>query len=165
MSANQPIVPLSPALLPQQRIYEVMDVPGWPSGVEPFVAYPNRVELDGLPKRRAHNAIDLCQVEWAWSPMNGRVDAYCLSRGRRHWLLWLGALNDSETPWRWDWSIVAGVHHRNLDERVAAQNLLRAFWMYDRDQGDCGRFHWINSTAYLEIAVVRAIARSVWGDG
>ena len=37
---KDPVVPLSPNLLPQQRLYEVKTLPQWPSGVQPVVGYP-----------------------------------------------------------------------------------------------------------------------------
>ena len=32
---KDPVVPLSPSLLPQQRLYEVKTLPEWPNGVRP----------------------------------------------------------------------------------------------------------------------------------
>lgn len=163
MINHQPQVPLSAASLPQQRIYEVTTTPDWQSGVEPFVGYTDCLPVEGLPKRRSKNAVYLCQVEWAWSPAHNRLDAYYLARGRRHWLLWLGMLEDEDTPWRWQWSIVAGVERRGVGEQVAAAGLLQAFWDFDRNAGGLGRYHWINETGLLAVADVAAISAAVWG--
>jgi hypothetical protein len=65
---KDPLVPLSPSLLPQQRLYEVKTLPEWPSGVKPVVGYPGELGVLNLPKRRSRHAIYLCQAEWAWTP-------------------------------------------------------------------------------------------------
>jgi hypothetical protein len=36
---KDPVVPLSPSLLPQLRLYEVSTVPAWPSGVLAIVGF------------------------------------------------------------------------------------------------------------------------------
>ena len=95
---KDPVVPLSPSLLPQQRLYEVKTLPQWPSGVRPVVGYPGELGVPNLPKRRSRHAVCLCQAEWAWTPDHDRLDAYYLARGRRHWLLWLGLHNDGTIP-------------------------------------------------------------------
>jgi hypothetical protein len=159
---KDPVVPLSPSLLPQQRLYEVKALPTWPSGVKPIVGYPGELGVPDLPKRRSRNAIYLCQAEWAWTPHHNRLAAYYLSRGRRQWLLWLGDHNDGTIPWSWEWGIVALVSHKGVEERTAASLLLAAYWAFQRDDSDLDRYHWLNDTAYLDVG--EAIARAVWGD-
>ena len=95
---KDPLVPLSTSLLPQQRLYEVKALPTWPSGVRPVVGYPGELGVPDLPKQRSRHAIYLCQAEWAWTPHHNRLAAYYLSRGRRHWLLWLGGHHDETIP-------------------------------------------------------------------
>ena len=73
-----PRIPLSPTLLPQQRIHAVHDLPAWPDHARPFVGYSDTLEVEGLPKRKSRNAAYLCQLEWAWSPDHDRLDAYYL---------------------------------------------------------------------------------------
>lgn len=80
---KDPVVPLSPSLLPQQRLYEVKTLPQWPSGVQPVVGYPDELGVPDLPKRRSRHTVCLCQAEWAWTPHHDRLGAYYVARGRR----------------------------------------------------------------------------------
>lgn len=57
---KDPVVPLSPSLLPQQRLYEVKTLPQWPSGMHPVVGYPGELGVPDLPKRRSRHAIYMC---------------------------------------------------------------------------------------------------------
>ena len=161
---KDPVVPLSPSLLPQQRLYEVKRLPEWPSGVRPVVGYPGELGVPDLPKRRSRHAICLCQAEWAWTPDHDRLEAYYLARSRRYWLLWRGLHNDETTPWSWEWGIVALVPHKGVEERTAASLLLASYWGFQRDDSHLDRYHWLNDTAYLDVGDVEAIARAVWGD-
>lgn len=52
-----------------------------PSGVRPVVGYPGELGVPDLAKRRSRQAIYLCRAEWAWTPHQNRLAAYCLSKG------------------------------------------------------------------------------------
>jgi hypothetical protein len=71
-------IPMNPADLPQQKIYEVKSLPILPAGcaVE-IMNYEREHTLPGIPKKPTKKSIPLGQVEWSWSPMNARVDSYC----------------------------------------------------------------------------------------
>ncbi len=105
---KDPVVPLSPSLLPQQRLYEVKALMTWPSGVKPIVGYPGELGVPNLPKRRSRNAIYLCQAEWAWTPHHNRLAAYYLARGSPA----LAAL--ARRSQRRDHPVVMGVGNRRL---------------------------------------------------
>jgi hypothetical protein len=46
---KDPVVPLSPSLLPQQRLYEVKALMTWPSSVLPVVGNPGELGVPNLP--------------------------------------------------------------------------------------------------------------------
>ncbi len=88
-------LPMSPSELPQQRIHEVVDLPERPKAFDCHVDYNVR----SLPKNTSTNSTYLCQVEWAWSPMHNRLDAYYLHRGRSDWILWNKYWDDNWSRW------------------------------------------------------------------
>jgi hypothetical protein len=159
--ASDPIIPMSPDELPQQRIHEVVRFPIRPEPFDCHVGYGG-VPEDIIPNKAARSSIYLCQVEWAWSPMHNRLDAYYLHRGRRHWLLWTRYWDDN---WgKWEWIVAACVPKKDVSERQAAVHLLMEFWKEEAEENDVDQFHWINADAYLSVAELAAIAREVWGD-
>jgi len=72
--------------LPQQRLTLIPDYPQFPSGWR--AAIGDRAPK--LPGKMPHSARYLPQVEWSWSPLHGRINAYHLSlnRSRDCWILW-----------------------------------------------------------------------------
>lgn len=74
---------MSPSRLPKQRVVALTDLSNRPEPFESVVGYeekPPGVRLCNGPKKTTY----LGQVEWAWSPMHERIDAYYLHKGRRH---------------------------------------------------------------------------------
>ena len=85
---KKPELPMSPSRLPKQRIVPLADLPGRPEPFKSVVGYekkPRGVRLRDGPSKPTY----LGQVEWAWSSMNQRIDAYCLHKGRHYWMLWI----------------------------------------------------------------------------
>ena len=80
-------IPMLPTELPQQRIHEVVDLPERPAEFDYEVGY-GVLQGDAFSKNAPTNSIYLCQVEWAWSPMHNRINAYYLHRSRTNWSLW-----------------------------------------------------------------------------
>ena len=156
---NKPHIPMSPEDLPQQRIHEVAVLPERPDRFECIVGYRSYPK-GSLPKQPGRSSTYLCQVEWAWSPMHNRLDAYLLHRGRTHWSLWNQYWDDNEGGWG---RIAAGcVSKRNVTERQGAVHLLMEFWKEQLVDGDLDQFHWINEGAYLSVGDLMPIAREVW---
>ena len=158
---REPKIPMSPTELPQQRIHEVVALPERPAEFDCEVGYG--IFQDGaFPKNAPTNSIYLCQVEWAWSPMHNRLDAYYLHRGRTHWSLWSKYWDDN---WmKWEQIAIGCVPRTGVDQKQAAVYLLLEFWAFDAKEGDVDEFHWINEDGYLSIAELAAIAREVWGE-
>ncbi len=157
--SREPKIPMSPEDLPQQRIHEVVGLPERPAEFDCEVGYgvfPN----DALPKNAPNNSTYLCQVEWAWSPVHNRLDAYYLHRGRTHWSLWSKYWDDN---WmRWNQVALGCVPRRGVTQKQAAVYLLMEFWAFDAKEGSVDEFHWINEDGFLSIAELMAIAREVW---
>jgi hypothetical protein len=68
---KQPRIPMHPSALPQQRLYVVEDLPPRPEQFVTCCDYgiASTAEIQ-LPTRKPNSARHLCQLEWAWSPMN-----------------------------------------------------------------------------------------------
>lgn len=77
---KDPVIPLSPSLLPQQRLCEVKTLPESPSGVRPVVGHLGEFGVPNLPKRRSRHAVCMCKAEWAWTPDHDRLKAYYPAR-------------------------------------------------------------------------------------
>ena len=158
---SEPKIPMSPEELPQQRIHEVVALPKRPEPFDCLVGY-GVVSDDIIPKSGPRSPEYLAQVEWAWSPMHIRLDAYYLHSGRKHWLLWSRYWDDN---WgKWGWTVVGCVGKKGVSERQAAVYLLVEFWKEEAEKSDVDQFHWINEDGYLSIADLAAIARVVWGE-
>ena len=68
-------IPMSSEDSPEQRLYEVVNLPYQPKRLNP------KVELIGLLRKSYYYASPRkltypFSVEWAWSPMNKRIDNY-----------------------------------------------------------------------------------------
>jgi hypothetical protein len=150
---------MSPDALPQQRIHEVVELPERPAKFDCHVGY-GVFPKGALPKNIPTISTYLCQVEWAWSPMHNRLDAYYLHRGQTHWSLWFKYWDDNEGEWG---QIAVGcVHRQGVNQRQAAVYLLLEFWTSEAEESSVDEFHWINEDGYLSISDLAAIAREVW---
>lgn len=117
-------IPKRPTELPQQRLYLVKGVPTAPPGWAPL----DNVGLDTYRKARVpRSARYLGQIEWACSPANSRISAYCLAmdRRRRHWLLWLKPVGADDPA--------VGAGHRAIAVVVCAHDGRK--WLFVDSQG------------------------------
>ena len=90
-------IPMSPSLLPQQRLYEVLELPELPKRLDPKVEIDEPL-LRNPPKTSPRKLTYLFSVEWAWSPMHGRIDNYYINSRRTGWLLWNNWLCQNKPP-------------------------------------------------------------------
>jgi hypothetical protein len=152
---------MTPAQLPQQRVYLVRGVPEPPAGWTPL-------DFEALghlgATRMPRSARYVGQVEWAWSPMNMRISAYYVSmdRTRRHWLLWTRAYDDNWGRWM-EPALKVAARGCGLDAKTAAKLLLVHTWSLERDDG-LDSFHWVNEADLLEAGEFNEISTAVWGD-
>lgn len=154
---QKPMIPMTPEVLPKQRVYEVVDLPERPAGLTVEIGY--YLVGNGVPQRPSRDADYLGQCEWAWSPMHSRIDAYYLHRGRTHWSLWWRFVDDDGG---WTWCAVASCQRTDVSRQQAAVYLLMDYWRSEARTNNLDEFHWINETGLLSVAELMAIAREVW---
>lgn len=154
-----PLISMLPDQVSTQNLPPTATRSARPSPFDAMVGYDVRPEGLKLSKG-PRNAEYLCQVEWAWSPMHGRIDEYYLSRGRTHWLLWLHHEDDFEG--KWVWLPIGNVPRKQANFQEAATHLLIEFWQFDRSESEVDRFHRINEAGALSTAVFETIARESW---
>lgn len=162
---RQPRIPMLPSELPQQRIYQVVELPPCPSHFDFMVGYrefpEGVVPKNGLPR----SPVLLVQVEWAETPANNGIEAYYIQARKKYWVLWLRSLDDNVLPWRWCWVAIGYCSRREVDRKAAACHLLLEFWKQAHGQGGevSGRdpYDWINEVGLLSVADVEAIVREI----
>ena len=154
-------IPMSPELLPRQRLNEVVTIPEIPRGLAPKVDMDKPLQLN-RPKALPRKLNFLCSVEWAWSPMHNRIDNYYLNPRRSGWLLWNNWVEDGGVPWTWHWDLMAYGNRCRSDAKTIASHLVLEVWKFDAKYHQVDHFHWINSTGLLSVEDVQAIAREVW---
>lgn len=146
---------------PKQRLYLASDKTQW-CDLEPTEAIPGR---EGVPVDIPKSATFLCQVEWAWSPMNNRVAAYYLSQdtARTHWVLWSSLLNDHDIPWWW-YTIdsVQVLPRKGVSKETAAMVLLTAYFKWQERFELLDHYHWINSEGFLSVGDLKLAADIAW---
>ena len=107
----------------------------------------------------------IAQVEWAWSPLHMRIDAYYLSMciHHRHWVLWIKGYDDNWSRWMEPHAVAAGPR-AGLSADAAARLILRDYWANARDS-ELDRFHWQNESGLVDAGDIASIASAVWGEG
>ena len=158
--ARKPRIPMQPADLPQQRLYLIQGMPELPAG---WSVKTDTQALDLAPAAMPRSARYLGQVEWSWSPMHMRIDAYYLSMcsHHRHWVLWGKGYDDNWSRWMApEASMVAP--RCGLTPDAAARLLLLSYWAEQRLQ-KVDRFHWVNEDGELDAGELTEIATAVWG--
>ena len=153
-------VPMDPADLPQQRLYLVPDL-----GIAPNRVISNgEPGKDGIPRKIPRWADSIAQVEWAWSPMHSRIDAYHISMDSNHmrWVLWHSCCDDSGYRSRWELVSAMSTPRAGVSKRTAAIALLEHFWREESADIKLDHYHWINRADFFGVGELAEIARSVW---
>ena len=154
-------IPMSPELLPRQKLNEVVTVPKPPKGLTPKVDLDEPL-LHNRPKASPRKITFLFSVEWAWSPMHNRIDNYYLNPRRSGWLLWNNWVEDGGFPWTWHWDLMAYGNRCRADAKTIASHLILEVWKFDARYHQVDQFHWINNTGLLSVEEIQAIGRKVW---
>src|SRR5262245_43282825 len=117
---------MCPWELPAQRLWLLR---GLPRPANDWAATLGEPAADVLPNSMPRGARYVGQVEWAWSPMNMRIDAYYLSMcsRHRHWLLWVKAYDDNWSQWSQPY-VAAHGPRAGLRGTDAARLLLLSLW-------------------------------------
>lgn len=160
--ASKPRIPMLPNQLPQQRLYLVKGMPQRPANWSPTIG----AEAEGLASSAMpRSARYIAQVEWAWSPMHMRIDAYYLSMcsHHRHWVLWIKGYDDNWSRWMDPHAVAAGPR-AGLNADAAARLLLHDYWAKALDD-ELDGFHWQNESGLLDAGDIASIASAVWGEG
>lgn len=153
-------VPMDPKDLPQQRLYLVPDL-----GSAPQLVISNGVPgRDGIPRKIPRGADSIAQVEWSWSPMHNRIDAYHISMdsNRSRWVLWHSCFDDSGYRWRWELVSALSTPRKGVKRRQAAIAMMEHFWREEIDIINLDQYHWINDADLLDVGDLSEIARCVW---
>lgn len=160
---HDPTVPMSPDALPQQRLVAVRDLPPRPEGFEYHEADDDLPE--GLDRYSEPDyALFLCQLEWAWSPMNNAIHAFYLEPCDQHWLLWIRWFDDDTLPWGWRWYLQGWAQRiPGVDDRTAAFHAIIDHWRGQKAEG-YDPHHWINEEGEFNAADLEAIVRVVWPE-
>lgn len=162
---RDPRIPMSPQQLPQQGIFMPVGAPRRPDPCDVAVGYDERSLPDDAHLQRApRKAHYLFQAEWAWSPMNNRISAFYLHRGRRYWSIFDRAYDDDWPRSKWQWYQRATVPLHQATAKQAAFWLMVELMKFDRDEGFVEEWHWIGEAGELSVADVKAIAHEVWSD-
>jgi hypothetical protein len=159
--ARPPRIPMQPSELPQQRLYRVKGLPARPADWSVTTGPPAE---DIAPITMPQSARYIGQVEWAWSPMHMRIDAYYLSMCSHHrfWVLWGKGYDDNWSQWMAP-SAEAVSARCGLGSDAAARLLLLAYWRTQREQ-EVDHFHWVNEGELLSAGALTEIAGAAWGD-
>ena len=157
----RPKIPLRPDQLPQQRLAEVVGLPAAPASFDPTVCL-FWMPWDILPRRRPPRMTYLGMVEWAWSPMSSRIEAYFLHRGRRHWVLWIQ--DPSPTDAGTAWQVASYAPRHGVTAREAAHHLVVERWRAEACERFLDHFHWVADEGNLAVADWMAIGRTVWSQ-
>lgn len=152
--------------MPRQRIHLVKDLPPRPGNLRVHCDYdgeelPRQHRPVGMPRKMYY----LCTVEWSWSPMNSRIDAYYLNWRRPHWLLWIHDADpfaDDTVPRT---RVYAWARGRSAEAHEAAVYLLMDAWRAEAADDALDHFHMIDSAGLLRVEDLMAIGRAIWKSG
>lgn len=164
-------IPMSPSELPQQRIYEVIQLPQEPKDFEACcLIYSDRNDYswslpeDKMPQRFPSSAKFIGQFEWAWSIYSNRIDGYYIGSNTKktHWFLWIRWLDEEAYSIQFKSVLYAYCPRKYNDAHLAAIYLLRYAWRFEAAETTLDKPHWINNNHLLSISEIMAISREVW---
>ena len=162
---QEPKIVMDLEQLPQQRLQAVVELPERPTGFKSYCEYIDPMPEKDCPKGSPRKVEFLGSVEWAWSPMNSRWDAYFLNPRGNYRLLWTRYLDDNEWPPKWRWNLYAWGLKKGVSEKESAVYLLADAWAAEAQESDLDHFHLINDPGLLTIPELCAIGRWVWPGG
>jgi hypothetical protein len=161
---NKPFhVPMAPEQLPQQRIVEVVTLPPTPPDLE-IVTDCRELEDFPISHDQPLTSTFLIALEWAWSPMNNRLQGFSLEAHDDYWLLWSYFVDFVENDYH-PWVLTAVSTESGLDERSAAVHLLTAALIEGKEVDYLDRYHWIADSGLITPADMREIGLRVWPEG
>lgn len=99
----------------------------------------------GLHQRPPAEADYVGRVEWAWTPMHNRVDAFWIQKpwkSKDIWVLWYGSPDDNS--WYedgWIYAVAAVARQKFQDAVSAARTMVTARWVADLEELRYGSYH------------------------
>ena len=154
-------IPMSPELLPRQKLNEVVGLPPRPEGLDVKIEWEHRLKKEH-PKGSPRKLTFVCSAEWSWSPAHHRIANYYLNPKRKYWFLWNNWVDDQTYPWAWHWDVLAYAPRIEADECSVAAYMLLEHWQSDAEHGHLDQYHWINNTGCLSVEDIQAVAREIW---
>lgn len=131
-------------------------------GMAPLIDFP-------CPASRPRSAALVGVIEWAWSPMNNRMDTFHLStnRQRSHWILWKALFDEIEVK---DGPAQPYAHcaRAGIEPKDAAKALLVAGWQGESAEWvgmDCEpleAFHRLSRAGLLSRREWQALRQRAW---
>ncbi len=157
---RKPRIPMLPSELPQQRLYLVKGLPERPAN---WSTKTGGQADDIAPAAMPRSARHIGQMEWAWSPMHMRIDAYYLSMcsHHRHWVLWAKGYDDNWGRWMKPCPVVVA-ERVGVAAEDAARLLVFDYWKEERTE-DVDHFHWVNEGEMIDVGGLAEIGDAVWG--
>lgn len=162
--AHKPKIPMRPEDVPQQRVHLVVQLPPRPPSFQGYCDFVDPMPDDVRPKGSPRNIQYLGSVEWAWGPMNSRLDSYYLNPRRSQWLLWVRYRDENDWKLRWAWILYAYGPRRGVTAKDAAIYLLMDAWSAEAQKSQLDHYGWINQPGLLSVEEISAIARAVWSE-
>ena len=161
---KEPTIVMDLESLPQQRLHAVVELPARPPGFLGLNPWSNPLPDKDRPRGSPRKLEFLASVEWSWSPMHSRWNAYYLNPRGTYWLLWTRWLDDFSGPPKWCWDLSAGGCKKGVTAEQAAVYLLADFWSSEARNEGLDRFHLIDDTGFLSVAELKAVGRLAWPD-
>jgi hypothetical protein len=164
-------IPVSPSELPQQKVYEVVQIPVEPKDFEAScLIYSDRNDYswslpeDKMPKRFPGSAKFIGQFEWAWGMYNTRIDGcyICSNTKKTHWFIWIRTPDENSYSMKFDCVLYTYCPRTDNDVNLAAIILLRYVWRFEATETTLDQPHWINNNGILSIPEIMAISREIW---
>ncbi|MDA9854602.1 hypothetical protein N9C82_01935 [bacterium] len=121
--------------------------------------------LSPQPLTAPRNRIYLFSAEWAWSPINNRLNYYFLTPTQTGWQLWNNYTEDGHLPWSWHWQLLAYGNRCRANEKTIGTHLLLEFWKWEAEYYSLEHYDKVIRSGLLSIADVNAIAGKVWKNG
>ena len=159
---REPTIVMDLEQLLKKRLHLVVDLQKRPDGFRGHWQWLDPMPEKDCPKSPPPNVEFLSSVEWSWSPMNSRWEAYYLNPTDKYWLLWIRYPDDTDRDIVWRWDLYAWGLRNGVSEKEAAVYLLADAWSAEARDSDLDRFHLINDAGLLSLPELYAVGRLVW---
>ena len=151
-------------VLPIEQRNRIVALPKRPKYLHPKIEEDTPL-LPQPPTAAPRNRIYLFSAEWAWSPINNRLNYYFLTPTQTGWQLWNNYTEDGHLPWSWHWQLLAYGNRCRANEKTIGTHLLLEFWKWEAEYYSLEHYDKVVRSGLLSKADVNAIAGKVWKNG